>query len=137
MQKLIPILLSFLLISGCANDCKLTEKKVENLNEVTVCNDVWPTFTDKEIEDAKIVVMDYYNNKNLPNAIEGIEYNMDTDEDGNIYNRAFGSLSEYKNSNSIIFLIHTKDIDNCDQSRLIVLTRENKDSNWKVVNEGL
>ncbi len=49
----------------------------------------------------------------------------------------FSKYYVYLNNNSIIFFIHTKDIDKCAQLRIIVLTRENKDSNWKVVNEGL
>lgn len=136
MKKLAFLLFLWsMMICGCTNISEV--KTVENSNEVTVYNDVWPTFTSEEIHAAKNVAREYYKHKNLPHDIEEIEYNMTTDKDGNIYNRAFGSLSEYKNSNSIIFLIQTKDIDNCNQSRLIVLTRDNKDSNWKVVNEGL
>ncbi|NFG27990.1 hypothetical protein FDA33_05500 [Clostridium botulinum] len=138
MRKLILMSIVFLLlVSGCANTFESIEKETENSNEITAVNDPWPTFTDEEIQDAKIVVEEYYKNKNLPNPIDKIEYNMNTYEEGNLYNRAFGSLSEYKNNNSIIFFIHTKDIDKCAQVRIIVLTRENKDSSWKVVNEGL
>ncbi len=91
-----------LLISGCANTFESIEKETENSNEIIAVNDPWPTLTDKEIQDAKIVVEEYY-----------------------------------KNNNSIIFFIHTKDVDKYAQLRIIVLTRENKDSNWQVVNEGL
>lgn len=139
MRKLIFVLLSFSLIMyGCTNISESKIENVKNSKEVTSSNsNGWPTFTNEEIEVAKNIVREYYKHKNLPHDIEDIKYDMTTDKDGNIYNRAFGSLSKYKNSNSIIFLVHTKDIDNCDQARLIVLTRENKDSSFKVVNEGL
>lgn len=42
-----------------------------------------------------------------------------------------------KENNQLFLLVHTKDEDGCDQTRLILLTRENKDTNWKVINEGL
>lgn len=134
MKKLLVVLvvlLSFLLlIYGCENKkISVQEKKIEVK---------WPTFTNEQIQTAKNVAKEYYKNKNLPHEIERIDYDMTTDENGNIYNSAFGSLSKYKNNDSIIFLVHTKDIDGYDQARLIVLKRENKDSeSWKVIDEGL
>lgn len=123
--------MSFLLpIYGCGNE-KISAKE-KNIDIK------WPTFTNEQIHTAKNVAKEYYKNKNLPHEIERIDYDMTTDENGNIYNSAFGSLLKYKNNDSIIFLVYTKDIDGYDQARLIVLKRENKDSeSWKVIDEGL
>lgn len=99
MKKLLVVLvvlLSFLLlIYGCENKkISVQEKKIEVK---------WPTFTNEQIQTAKNVAKEYYKNKNLPHEIERIDYDMTTDENGNIYNSAFGSLSKYKNNDSIIF----------------------------------
>ena len=139
MRKLFFVLLSFSLIMyGCTNISEVKTEKTEKSKEVyTSNNDSWPTFINEEIQAAKNVAKEYYKNKNLPHEIESIDYDMTIDKNGNIYNSAFGSLSKHKNSNSIIFLVHTKDIDGYDETRLIILTRENKDSSWKVIDEGL
>jgi len=140
MKKL--IFLSFLctvMICGCTNISQAKTEKENSQQNVSISdNNEWPTFTDKEAEKAKEVAKAYYKHINLPHDIESIDYNMSNDEKDKIYKGFIGNdTSKYKNSNSIFFLVHTKDEDGCDQSRLILLTRENKDSNWKVVNEGL
>ena len=139
MKKLVFLLsLCSMIICGCTNISEVkTEKENSQQEESISKNNDWPTFTDKEVEEAKEVAKAYYKHMKLPHDIESIEYIINNDEKDKIYPAFLGSTSEYKNSNTIIFLAHTKDEDSLDQSRLIVLTRENKDSNWKVVNEGL
>lgn len=140
MKKLVFLLfLCSVMICGCTNISEAKTEKENSQQEVYISNNNdWPTFTDKEVEDAKEVAKAYYKHINLPHDIESIDYNMSNDEKDKIYKGFIGkNTSEYKNSNSIFFLIHTKDEDSCEQSRLILLTRENKDSNWRVVNEGL
>lgn len=124
---------------GCTNISKVKTEKENSQQELTISNnDDWPTFTDKEIEAAKEVAKLYYKHIKLPHAIESIDYNMSNDEKDKIYKGFIGNnTSKYKNINSIFFLVHTKDEDGYDQKRLILLTRESKDSNWKVINEGL
>ena len=75
------------------------------------------------------VAKTYYNKIGISDDIKSIEYNLSS----KVYGGAFGSLSQYKNSNSIIFLAITKD-DNIP--RIIILTRKDKNSGWEVVNEG-
>lgn len=127
------------MVCGCTNISKVKTEKENSQQELTISNnDDWPTFTDKEIEEAKEVAKLHYKHIKLPRAIESIDYNMSNDEKDKIYKGFVGNdTSKYKNINSIFFLVHTKDEDGYDQKRLILLTRESKDSNWKVINEGL
>lgn len=140
MKKLVFLLfLCSVMISGCTNISEVKTEKENSQQEVAISNNNdWPTFTDKEVKDAKEVAKLYYKHINLPHEIESIDYNISNDEKDKIYKGFIGNdTQKYKNSNSIFFLVHAKDEDGCDQTRLILLTRENKDSNWKVINEGL
>ncbi|WP_238861022.1 hypothetical protein [Clostridium sp. YIM B02569] len=140
MKKLAFVLfLCFMLICGCTNILQAKAEKENADQEISISNNnEWPTFTDKDVEEAKEVAKEYYKHIKLPHDIENINYSMSNDEKDEIYKAFIGrDTSKYRNSNSIFFLVATKDEDGCKQSRFILLTRENKDSNWKVVNEGL
>lgn len=140
MKKLVFLLfLCSVMICGCTNISEVKTEKENIQQEAAISNNNdWPTFTDKEVEDAKKVAKLHYKHINLPHEIESIDYNLSNDEKDKIYKGFIGNdTSKYKNSNSIFFLVRTKDEDGCDQSRLILLTRENKNGKWKVVNEGL
>ena len=76
-----------------------------------------------------LVAKKYYEYLEISDQIKSIDYDL-TDK---VYGGAFGTLDEYKNSNSIIFLVTTTDE---NIPRIIILTRNDKDSEWGVVDEG-
>lgn len=139
MKRLIFLLfLCFVMVCGCINISQEKTKKADVQQEIKISqNSDWPDFTDKEIEEAKEAAKEYYKNKDLPHDIESIDWSMSNDEKDRVCKGFIGDASKYKNHNYMIFLVRTKDNDGCNQSRLILLKRENEDSSWKVINEGL
>lgn len=111
-------------------DKNINQKEAQNLTkEYTNQYEPEYKFTDSEIDKAMNIAKDYYKDLGISNQIKSIDYDL-TDK---VYGGAFGTLDEYKNSNSIIFLVTTTDE---NIPRIIILTRNDKDSEWGVVDEG-
>ena len=111
-------------------DKNINQKEANNLTkEYTNQYEPEYKFTDLEIDQAMSVVKKYYEDLGISNQVKSIEYDL-TDK---VYGGAFGTLDEYKNSNSIIFLATITDE---NIPRIIILTRNDKDSQWVVADEG-
>lgn len=111
-------------------DKKINQKEAQNLTkEYTNKYEPEYKFTDLEIDQAMSAAQKYYEDLGISDQIKSIDYDL-TDK---VYGGAFGTLDEYKNSNSIIFLVTTTDE---NIPRIIILTRNDKDSEWGVVDEG-
>lgn len=111
-------------------DKNINQKEAQNLTkEYTNQYEPEYKFTDSEIDKAMNIAKDYYKDLGISNQIKSIDYDL-TDK---VYGGAFGTLDEYKNSNSIIFLATTTDE---NIHRIIILTRNDKDSEWGVADEG-
>lgn len=94
-----------LVISKQYNEEKIKELVLKNRNSmfaVSNSDDSIPeyNFTDEEIEDGRKVAKTYYNKIGILDDIKNIEYNLSS----RVYGGAFGSLSQYQDSKSIIFL---------------------------------